>query len=72
MDFDRWLNGQGRGETEEVDDSVSLECSGCGRFEYVSLAELENGDSGWVSYEKLEPGDYDPHARCCGSDRCLP
>lgn len=71
-DFHQWLNEQGKGQTEEVDDTVLLRCSGCGKEEYVSLSELENGDSGWYSDFDLSPGGVDEHARCGGSPRCLP
>jgi hypothetical protein len=65
-DFGQWLADAGKGETEEVDDTIYLTCISCGRTEYVSLAEYENGDTGWLV--DLESGE----GLCGGGQFCLP
>jgi len=67
--FEHWLDGAGRGETEEVDDTYYFVCRGCGKSEYVSLAEYENGDTGWYA-EQHPMGHFT--GVCGGSPWCLP
>lgn len=66
-EFGQWFADVGKGETEELDDSLWLVCTGCGKSDVVSRAEFENGDSGWYS-EDPESGE----GLCTGSLFCLP
>ena len=70
-DFGSWFNGQGKGETEEVDDVALFHCCGCGKEEYLSDAEYETGDYGWyVDPYNMTDGVY---LGVCGSGpHCLP
>jgi hypothetical protein len=65
-DFGAWFAEQGKGETEDVDDTLYLKCR-CGKSEFISLAEYENGDTGWYS-EDLESG----RGLCGGGPGCTP
>lgn len=68
MDFDRWFNQQGRGETEEVDDTIYLHCCHCGKAEYVSLSQVMNGDIGWYTDTSFDEGE----GLCGGGEGCTP
>jgi hypothetical protein len=65
-DFGSWFSEQGKGETEEIDDTIWLECH-CGKWETVSRAAFENGDTGWYS-EDPDSGK----GLCGGSQFCTP
>lgn len=70
-EFHHWFNEQGRGETEEVDDSVWLECRGCGKSVCESMGSVESGDVGWYIEEAMEPGGT-YRGVCGGSQWCMP
>lgn len=70
-DFGQWLADTGKGETEEVDDTVWLECTGCGKSECCSIAQVEAGDAGWYVEEEMKPGET-YLGYCCGNPFCLP
>jgi len=72
-DFDSWFNQQRfvDEKTEEEDDKFSIQCSSCGRHEYVSLRAYENGDTGWYSDE--DPQSWDSiWGLCGGGPGCCP
>ena len=52
--------------SEMQDDTVWLECTGCGKKESVSRTALENGDA-WATWNEAAG-----EGQCGGSDRCLP
>jgi hypothetical protein len=66
-DFGSWFADQGKAEPEEVDDTLWLRCRGCGKEERLSLAEYENGDTGWYADD-----DGSGEGVCGGSQFCLP
>lgn len=70
-DFGQWFNGQGKNETEEVDDVVLFTCHGCGKSEYLSIAEYESGDTGWYTGDDFHPGDRVTGV-CGGGPWCTP
>ena len=72
-DFGQWFSEQGHaveGRACEDDDTVYLTCS-CGKWEAVSLAQLENGGTGWYVEGDLEPGDS-ASGKCGSNQWCLP
>lgn len=69
-DFGAWFAEQGAenlGATREEDDERLFRCRGCGKEEYVSMAEYENGNTGWYADDE----DFE-HAVCGGSVFCIP
>lgn len=68
-DFGAWFAAQGVKEqmTPDEDEQFRMECYGCGKVEYITWADYEQGDKGWYSDN---PGSG--KGVCGGSDRCLP
>jgi hypothetical protein len=65
-DFGTWFAEQGKEPVEEIDESVYLECTGCGKTEFVERRELENGDA-WATFDESAGTGL-----CGGSHRCVP
>lgn len=70
MDFGKWFQDQGKGETEEVDDVYEFHCCGCGKEEYISMSEYETGDTGWYVEGHQTDGKY--LGVCGGGAHCTP
>lgn len=70
-DFGAWLSGQGQSasesEPQDQDEEFPLDCTGCGKHEWVNRSAYENGDTGWYS-DNPESGK----GRCGGSQWCTP
>lgn len=69
-DFEQWMNDRGKGETEEVDDVYYFHCWGCGKEEYVSLAEYTSGSTSW--YINHFGKDGKANGVCGKGPHCLP
>lgn len=70
-DFGSWFAEQGKSEPVEVDEDIRFECRGCGKVEYLTLAQYESGGYGWY-VDDLEAGDTRASGVCGGSQFCLP
>lgn len=70
-EFGQWFADQGKGQTEEIDDTCHFTCRGCGKSEYLSWAEYEAGDSGWW-VESSEVGKPTASGVCGSGPYCIP